>query len=339
MLRMKPLPLKKLEALNARLPTNFPQRAQIEKEIARRYKGFIGEQKVDYLLKQLPASYVKLQDICLNVHGKELQIDTLIISSHAIYLIEVKNYDGTITFDTVLKQFIRHDGQAETGFRYPITQAERSVLNLKLWLSERSLPQLPIYYFIAISEPSTIIKVKGDEAEIANVVVHADYLLLKIIELDNELAAAGDEGEKDAINYTHNRSFETQMSGRNNRGQAALTNKIAAQITKETKDFDIDIVSQYKIKAQQLLPGVHCPTCKQLGMIRNKKQWYCKKCKQFSMFAHISALNDYFLLIHPWITNKKCMQFLGINCRHLAQRLLKSANLHYDTNKRVWKRK
>lgn len=50
-----------------------------------------------------------------------------------------KLVDGTITFNTILKQFTRIDGKTETGYRYPITQAETKPLHLMNWLQEHNI--------------------------------------------------------------------------------------------------------------------------------------------------------------------------------------------------------
>src|SRR5699024_5484456 len=81
--------------------------------------------------------YTILQGICLELQGKNFEIDTIVITQQAIYWIECKNYNGTIIFDTILNQFTRSEGKTETGFRHPITQAENHQFQLTQWLNER----------------------------------------------------------------------------------------------------------------------------------------------------------------------------------------------------------
>src|SRR5690625_6223408 len=111
--RTKPLPLEKIDAILPRLSTHFFNLPALKRESAQRHKGYIGERKVDYFLDQLPSMYVTIQDVCLQTRGKRFQIDSLIMSDQAIYLIEVKNYSGTITFNPTLKQFTRNNGNNE----------------------------------------------------------------------------------------------------------------------------------------------------------------------------------------------------------------------------------
>src|SRR5699024_10972360 len=105
----KPIELRKLEAVIPRLHPNHPKLSEIKHEAARSYKGYIGEKKVNYHLEQLTDTFTILQSVTLNVTEKNFQIDTIMISDYAIYIIESKNYSGIITFNTILKQFTRHD--------------------------------------------------------------------------------------------------------------------------------------------------------------------------------------------------------------------------------------
>src|SRR5690625_1801359 len=105
--RSKPLVLKKLEMVSLRLSKNFPRLQEIQQEIAIRNKGYIGEKKVDYHLEVLAPQFTIIQDVCLKAQGRSFQIDTIIMTNHAIFCIESKNFDGTITFNTIFKQFTR----------------------------------------------------------------------------------------------------------------------------------------------------------------------------------------------------------------------------------------
>lgn len=92
--RQKPIALKKLDASLPRLLPHFKKRNELEGESRRRYKGYIGELKVDgYINTQFEKQYTILHDITLKIDGKETQIDSIIITPHAIYILEIKNYE------------------------------------------------------------------------------------------------------------------------------------------------------------------------------------------------------------------------------------------------------
>lgn len=100
-----PLALQELDALIPRLPSNYPRLDEMKQDAAKRYKGFIGEKRIDYYLEKLPHHFSILQDISLEIKGDTFQVDSLILSDHAIYPIEIKNFHGKMTFNTIFDQF------------------------------------------------------------------------------------------------------------------------------------------------------------------------------------------------------------------------------------------
>src|ERR1700748_3760767 len=57
-------------------------------------KGYKGEVLFDSLTEKLHCECFILNDLLLNLNNSTFQIDSLIISPEAIYLFEVKNYEG-----------------------------------------------------------------------------------------------------------------------------------------------------------------------------------------------------------------------------------------------------
>lgn len=309
--RKKPRVLEKYDAIILRLRPNFYGLEKIKQEQSRRYKGYIGEQKVDYHTDFLADDSTILYDVCIDIHGKTMQTDTIIITQYAIFIVESKNYNGTITFDTILEQLTRDDGKKETGFQYPITQVQLQQFKLQLWLRKHNLPNIPIYFFIAISEPSTIIKVVGDREAIAKVVAHGASIPMKLLDKNEKIA----DGEAAEIKHR----------------------KIGEMLLRECKEYDQDVMAKHGVRENDLLPGVQCPKCGLLGMARSPRNWHCLKCSYVSINAHLRTLNDYFLLISPWLSNQKCMHFLNISSRHVISRMLKKCKmLKYHSNKRNW---
>ncbi|OZU88250.1 hypothetical protein CIL03_11385 [Virgibacillus indicus] len=307
--RTKPLVLQKYDATVPRLRPNFPQLQEVQREQAVRTKGFEGEKAVDYHIDFLAAEATILHDVCLTVMGKSFQIDTLVNTPHAIFPVESKNYSGAITFDTVLRQMIRDDGRKETGFNYPVTQADLQKFKLQMWLQERNFPDIPIYPFIAISDPATIIKVKGDDQELAKTVAHGAHIPGMILAKNREYA------EKHA-----------KIDDR----------KIGNAILRECREFDIDIIKKHNIKASDLMPGVACLVCGVVGMKRIHGNWECGRCFNRSKTAHHKTIEDYLLVVKPWITNTDCMQFLNIKSRSAATRILQSSGLIYEKKYKRW---
>ncbi|MCV9885112.1 nuclease-related domain-containing protein [Metabacillus halosaccharovorans] len=76
----------------------IPLKEKHNEKVATR-KGVIGEYKIDIQLAQLPKEYIHLSDIMLkNDKAKSgySQIDHIVITSYGIFVIETKNYQGTI---------------------------------------------------------------------------------------------------------------------------------------------------------------------------------------------------------------------------------------------------
>lgn len=312
--RSKPTPLKKLDAVLPRLSPHSKKENELEVESRLRYKGYIGEIKVDgYINTHFEKQYTILHDITLKIDGKETQIDSIIITPHAIYILEIKNYNGTIIFNTILHQFTRDDGKIETGFRHPITQAETNKLKLKHWLYERKLHHVPVHYFVAISEPSTLIRVIGDEKLIAKVVAHGEHIPKKIMQMETQ----------------YQKETPAKLQHR----------KMGAAILKESYDFDFNILGKYGVIRADILPGVHCPKCGFLGMDRRHTNWKCKKCDNKYKYAHLRAIKDYFLLINSSLSNKECRWFLQLHSRSVATRILQNSGLEYNAKRKRWYKK
>ena len=88
--RKVPIRLKQAEALRNRLSVHHKKVPEIENEIARRRKGFRGEQNLDYHLSFLPDS----NNYTIFKHSQlkdrhTFQIDTLLISPYYALIIEV----------------------------------------------------------------------------------------------------------------------------------------------------------------------------------------------------------------------------------------------------------
>ncbi|AIF44490.1 nuclease-related domain-containing protein [Virgibacillus sp. SK37] len=76
-----------------------PQKPQKTNEHVATRKGEIGEYKIDIQLDQLPKGYRYLSDLLVkNPKAKSghSQIDHVVLTSHGIFTIETKNYQGTI---------------------------------------------------------------------------------------------------------------------------------------------------------------------------------------------------------------------------------------------------
>ncbi|SFE12417.1 Nuclease-related domain-containing protein [Lentibacillus persicus] len=311
--RSKPLPLKKLDAVIPRLPAQFPTLSKMQEDVRKQQHGYNGELQVDYYLDNLAPMYDILRDVYLRQNNKNFQIDSCIIGDYAVYNADSKNYNGTIEFNTTLRQLTRSDGTIESGFEYPITQVTNQAFHLQNWLTQHYFTQIPITSFAVIADPSTIVKVQGSQEKVAKYVTHSAEVSNLIMAYERQLARSGAK---------------------------KLPAKLIGQaILHESGQFDRDLYKIYGIKPSDILPGVICPKCRLLGMKRVHSGWWCPKCMQKHTNAHLNALNDYLMLIKNTITNSECMRFLGLKNRGVATRILKKSGLAYNEKQRSWYKK
>ncbi len=76
----------------------------------------------------------------------------------------------------------------------------------------------------------------------------------------------------------------------------------------------------------RLIKGVRCNLCGKIGMLRSYGHWECS-CGNKEKYAHIPTLQGWFIFNKDTITNRECRDYLMINDRHLAKRLLKHPNI------------
>lgn len=311
--RKKPLPLQKLDVLISRLPDTHSKMPLLRKQAAREQKGYNGERKLDYHLESLSDDYFIIHDICFRLHNQRTQIDSLIVTANAIFIVEVKSFEGIVTFQTELRQCYRDNEGKMERFKYPITQVEAIQAKLLRFLQLANLGGLPIYYFVAFAEKSTLIRVQGDEEGISKVVTYIEEVPLKIMKTNEWIASQNPAGE-------------------NHR----LQKKIAKHMLQHTEPFDKNILETFDIQPDDIQTGVHCPTCHQLGMERKKQKWYCPKCAASSKIAHLAALQDYVILFGPTITNAQCRNFLRLDSRHLTKYILRQSPNVTKFSRLIW---
>lgn len=69
------------------------------------YKGKVGEEWVHNILMELPDEYYVMDDVVLRTEKGTTQIDHIVISKYAVFVIETKNYSGEIFGDDNNKEW------------------------------------------------------------------------------------------------------------------------------------------------------------------------------------------------------------------------------------------
>ncbi len=313
-IREKPRTLQKMDALIPRLSKGHPQLPLLRQNAAKLQKGYNGERRLDYYLQGLPSTFNIFSDVCLDVFGKQIQIDSLVVTPHSIFILEVKNYEGTLTFDTNHRQLIQTNKEMETAYSYPLNQTDNLHFLFMQWLDLHGLSGIPIHSLICIAKASTIIQVQGNVEHIAKFVVNVDEVPIRLMEMEEK--------------YKHIRKENNQ-----------LKNKITSKIMEQVKDFKIDIFKKYGILKSDILFGTRCLKCYALGLEYYRGIWHCPNCDVTSKTAHLTTINDYFLLQKSHLQMKDAMEFFGISNRFIVHRILKKSNLKYQNKGRFWLQK
>ncbi|CAG9612445.1 hypothetical protein BACCIP111899_01622 [Bacillus rhizoplanae] len=302
--RKIPIYLRQLEALLRRVPVDHPKRNAIFETFAKHKAGYKGEQAIDYPLSFLPdKEYSILHDIRLFDQDHYFQIDTLILSSRFILLLEIKNITGTLLFDSEFNQLIRISEQKSEGFPDPILQIKRHEKQLQKWLNLHGFSTLPIESLVVISTPRTIINTSSHDQDFSQKVIHSANLPNKIEDLE--------------------RMHEINILS------AKEIQELTIQIMIDHSPLHRNILEQYKVTKHELLKGVQCPKCSYLPMVKIMKGWHCSNCNGISKFAHKNALQDYALLLGMTTTNKELKDFLHITSSPVIKRLIRAMNLPY----------
>lgn len=292
--------LRKLEALLRRLPSHHRERRRVEDEYARRMAGYRGEQSVAYhLTPLLSKEFLVLYDIRMQQNSSFYQMDIQILTPAFFVILEVKNMSGTLCFDQPFGQLIRTLNGKEEAFSCPIVQVKRQAHYLESWAK---LYRIPVHSFVVISNPATIIKsIPAYSDIVVKTVIHAAALEEKITSL------------------------------RTRYREPLIAPKELIKLSKKLKNLHVpdnpDLLSIFQIRRDELLTGVHCPSCSAIPMRKISGMWSCSKCGCRTKTAHLHALDDYVLLLGTSITNRQVRDFLQVPSTFSASKLLASLNL------------
>ncbi len=280
-----------------RLSISNPKREVVENEYNRIYAGDRGEKFVMQALEQLqlPYDFYVFHNVSLFVESK-IQIDILILTKYYLLIFEVKNIKGAIEFRQNPSQLIRTLPNGElNSFNSPETQLEEYTYQLKIFLLNHGI-DLPIYGAIVFPFSTSFIKTTSSKTTI----------LLK-----NEI-----------------KNFIRKISVKKEYLSAKEVDQLTTYLLNKHKDYNIyPLLNRYNIPREQILNGVICAKCGELGMRRTGHFWFCPKCKIKNKTAHETAIYDYLKIINSSITNSECRDFLNLRDIYQSSRILKNMNL------------
>ncbi len=275
-----------------RLPLEHPLIPHLENRIQSIEAGDSGEDYVTNFLKQVtfPRNHLILKNLHISLQDDHyLQIDSLIITQKYIAILEIKNIKGTVYFQRNPEQLLRVIDGDTTSFKCPELQVTRHANSLSLLLNKLSI-SLPIKKFIVFAYSKTIVAQPPRETKVVmgcDIAMHIE----KLNDLPDVLSAS----------------------------KFRILGKFLQEHS--TKFIPRPLAQTYGLDLSIIRTGLQCPTCYKI-VTGN-----CPKCGTKKKVMLKQGLEDWFYLCKDTITNKECMEFLGLKDKFAASYLLRNSGL------------
>lgn len=267
---------------------------------ASRLAGINGEKRVDHVFNTYSFSMKhKIFNGISLTSSTHFQIDTLFITQAYAVIFEVKNIAGTLKVKTNPPQLVQTLDNGETkGFVSPVAQIQSHTELLQDWFHSRNI-SLPIYTAVVLAFPKKDVDLQDNTT-----------LFLYPTSIPSFI-----------------RKLPTTPQ--------LLDPKSFSRLITDLKKSDRTYIPQpicetYFIAKNEISTGVSCPKCNILGMEKFKGGWRCLACSHKSTDAHVQAIRDWFLLFGGKMTNAECRNFLNINQRQTATRILQGMSLQTE---------
>lgn len=117
-------------------------------------KGKIGEAKVSAVLSKIGEGSVLLNDVTLTnaTSGMTHQIDHILIHPHGVFVIETKNYFGTILYDENTKAWHKTIRGSSSKISSPLMQNKSHAITLRKAIKSKH-PIVPVVVFVKDNAP------------------------------------------------------------------------------------------------------------------------------------------------------------------------------------------
>ncbi|WP_059172444.1 nuclease-related domain-containing protein [Bacillus sp. FJAT-27445] len=295
-----PIWIQCLEALLKLLPQDHRLIPDIRRNLKYRRKGYKGEKSSDYYAQLLdPKHFLILHDLCLDHNGLHFQIDSLILTTRFIIVIEIKTLEGELFFNGETGQLTVSRHETISGADNPLVQALNHCNQLKDWLITHKLKDMSMEHLAIISNTQSVIRCSNRET--ANHVGTDKSLPLKVMELSKR--------------YKKELLTDKELK------------RTAKALKKAHSPKPIKIMDFFKLNQDEFLTGNPCPNCDNRPMKRKKAYWQCLNCHTKAKDVHKEIIAAYLLIISPVISVKECCRFLHLPSSQVARRLLVSMGL------------
>ncbi|MCM3359634.1 nuclease-related domain-containing protein [Psychrobacillus sp. MER TA 171] len=289
--------LKAMRLLLNRLPSKHPFYPKLATEIQTTMAGDYGEEMVYRELERmrLPYNYFLLHKVMLRTE-KLFEIDFLLLTPFGAVILEIKNIIGLLEFKVNPSQIIQTKDNGEIKkYPCPVNQLNEYSYLLSNFFTHHNLT-IPVFGAIVFASKNSHVKTTNNDTTI----------LYK-----NEVY-----------------SFLRNLQNKSTIVSVSKLNQVKNLILKHDSPFEFfPLTKHYSIEVSDLISGVACEGCGQVGMNKIKNIWYCTSCQYADKYASLKSLQHYFWLYDDILTNKACRQFLLLDSRYEVKRLLRKANL------------
>lgn len=289
-IRRYPIYLYALERAVERV--KMPELNEVREELYRQQAGYFGEIASDKYVRRTRIPGVVFTDVQIEAApGEFVQIDTLILTQRAIWLIEAKKYKGALRYLQAPKRIERteRDGSV-TVFPCPIVQLESQIHALKGWLGARGI-DLRVFGTVAFASTN---RWEGLPAESPIILVREipAYLERAYRELDDCLTAE---------------AF-VQLAAKLGLQQNLLAWE--------------PVCKRLGINPNRLKRGFLCPVCHDPLTRATERTGHCKNCNRDHKKDYGQLILHWLLLIHPTLNNAQFRAFAKLKTKQAASRIL-----------------
>ncbi|WP_162920132.1 nuclease-related domain-containing protein [Paenisporosarcina cavernae] len=292
-----------IETLSRRLIPTHPSYSLIQRTLAKMDAGNWGEDSVAHLFTYFYPTFPFniLHDVFLK-STTYVQIDHILITPFKLFVIESKNLKGQLIVTRHPDQLVQvlEDGK-RIAYDSPLAQSERNAELLNRWLTVQGY-NIPVEHFVVFTNPTAEINTMQSEPSIVRTKFLTNEILKRIT------------GKK-LLTFTE---------------LDVLANKLRSSHISYQKN---NILEKYQIRPEHIVKGVQCSNCHRIRMEWKTCKWQCN-CGYKSKDSHLQAFEDYRLLFGETITNKLCREFLAIEDRYIAKRLLQLGGYQKSGTKR-----
>ncbi|MFJ8064201.1 nuclease-related domain-containing protein [Psychrobacillus sp. NPDC096426] len=272
----------------------------IVEEVRKKEAGSRGEHRLIQKLGELClGSPMKVfPNVSLSIGDWKVQIDCLVVTDRCCIVLESKNYSDDLYVNLETEEFykVNRNGE-EITLPNPYFQLMNHIRFLRDYFG-KDFSKIKITGAVILTAKSCRVRQKPTH-----------YPFYKL------------EGMNEKVIQMYNHYQSHQLSSKQ-------LQTIEHRLQTEQTPFTYPpLCEHYQISPTAIISGVECPHCGVLGMKRISTTWKCMVCNKSERYAHISAVNDYFLLIDKKITSKEFRRFCKVESKYSASRMLNSMDL------------